>query len=150
MCRFNFNPIPFSVTMRQQVVDRKHTNTSCSKSWNNSNSFGVTFSKWSQMWLHGPLARNAKLRVAYAPGIPGMFSHHRGLAFPKCVSHVQWCMPGSLTSGFLSSRWRGKHSGLFRRMGNPQLYLSGKRPIIEVKGRWCISHTKNRYILYRL
>ena len=28
------------------------------------------------------------------------FPHHCGLAIPICVTHVPWCMPGSLTSGF--------------------------------------------------
>ena len=45
-----------------------------------------------------------------------------------CVTHVPWCMPGSLTSGFLWSRWRGKHFRHSRRIRNPQLYVSGKRP----------------------
>ena len=53
---------------------------------------------------------------------PGM--HHA-----KCVTHVPWCMPGSLTSGFLWSQWRGKRSRHLRRMRNPQVCLSGKRPI---------------------
>ena len=53
--------------------------------------------------LHGPLARYAKLRVAHAPGMPGTFSPpprvsdldmHHG----TCVTHVPWCMPGSLTT----------------------------------------------------
>ena len=44
-----------------------------------------------------------------------------------CVTHVPWCMPGSLTGGFLWCGWRGKHS---RRMRNPQFYVSGKRPIV--------------------
>ena len=46
-----------------------------------------------------------------------------------CMTHVPWCMPGSLTSGFLWSRWRGKRSRHSRRMRNPQIYVSGKRPI---------------------
>ena len=46
-----------------------------------------------------------------------------------CVTHVPWCMPGSLTSGFLWSRWRGKRSRHSRRMRNPQFYVSGKRPM---------------------
>ena len=33
------------------------------------------------------------------------FPRHRGLA-----THVPWCMPGSLTSSFLWSQWRGKRS----------------------------------------
>ena len=60
-----------------------------------------------------------------------------------CMTHVPWYMPGSLTSGFLSSRWRGKLSRQYflwsrwrgkrsrhsRRMRNPQFYVSGKRPM---------------------
>ena len=43
-----------------------------------------------------------------------------------CVTHVPWCMPGSLTSGFLRSRWRGKHSRHSLRMRNTQFPTSGK------------------------
>ena len=46
-----------------------------------------------------------------------------------CATHVPWCMPGSLTSGFLWSRWRGKRSRHSRCMRNPQFYVSGKRPM---------------------
>ena len=46
-----------------------------------------------------------------------------------CVTHVLWCMPRSLTSGFLWSRWRGKCSRHSRCMRSPQLYVSGKMPI---------------------
>ena len=45
-----------------------------------------------------------------------------------CVTHVSWCIPRTLTSGFLWSQWRGKRSRHSRRMHNPQFYLSGKRP----------------------
>ena len=54
---------------------------------------------------NGPFTRYVKLRVAHAPGMPGKFSPppqisdsdmHHG----TCVTHVPWCMPGSLTSGF--------------------------------------------------
>ena len=50
-----------------------------------------------------------------------------------CVTHVPWCMPGSLTSGFLWSRWRGKRSRHSRRMRNPQFCVSGKRPMGNLK-----------------
>ena len=40
-----------------------------------------------------------------------------------CVTHVSWCMSGSLTSGFLWSRWRGKCTRHSRRMGNPQFHV---------------------------
>ena len=46
-----------------------------------------------------------------------------------CVTHVPWCMSGSLTWGFHWSRWRGKRSRHSRRMRNPQFYVSGKRPM---------------------
>ena len=48
-----------------------------------------------------------------------------------CATHVPWCMSGSLTGGFLWSRWRGKRYEHSRRMRmrNPQFYVSGKRPM---------------------
>ena len=75
-----------------------------------------------------------KLRVAHAPGMPGTFSPpprvsdsdmHHG----TCVTHEAWCIPGSLSSGFLWSRRRGKHSRYSRRMRIPQFYVSGERPM---------------------
>ena len=84
--------------------------------------------------LNGPLARYVKLRVAHAPGMPGTFSPPRRVCDPDmhhgtCVTHVLWCMPGSLTSGFLWSWWRGKRSRHSRRMRNRQYYVPGKRPM---------------------
>ena len=46
-----------------------------------------------------------------------------------CITHVPWCMPGSLTSGFLWSRLWGKRSRHSRRMRNPRFCVSGKRPM---------------------
>ena len=81
-----------------------------------------------------PVTRYVKLRVAHAPGIPGTFflpitrvndpDMHRG----TCLTHVPWCMSGSLTSDFFW-KWRGKRSHHFRCMRNPQFYISGKRPM---------------------
>ena len=84
------------------------------------------------LWSH--LIRYAKLRVAHAPGILGTFSPPPKFSDPDmhhgtCVTHVSWCMPGSLTSGFLWSRWRGKRSRHSRRMRNPQFCVSDKRPM---------------------
>ena len=83
---------------------------------------------------HGPPTRYVKLRVAHAQGMPGTFSQaprvsNLGMHYGTCVTHVPWCMLGSLTSGFLWSRWRGKRSRHSRRMRNPPFYVSGKRPI---------------------
>ena len=85
---------------------------------------------------HGPLDRYVKLRVVHAPGMPGKLSpppwvSHPDLQNGTCVTHVLGCMPGSLTSGFLWSRWRGKRSRHSRRMRNKHFYVSGKRPTAE-------------------
>ena len=40
------------------------------------------------------------------------FPRHRRLAIPTCVTHVPWCMLGSLTSGFLWSQWWRKVPGI--------------------------------------
>ena len=55
---------------------------------------------------HGPLTRYAKLRVAHASGMPGTFFPRLRVSDPDMhhgagVTHVQWCMPGSLMSDFL-------------------------------------------------
>ena len=95
--------------------------------------------------IHGPLVRYVKLWVAHAPTMLGMFSPPPRVSDPNkdhgtCVTHVPWCMPGSLTNGFLWSRWRAKHS---RRMRNPQFYISGKRPIIKHFDVWDICDILN-------
>ena len=84
---------------------------------------------------HGPIKRYVNLRVAHAPGTPGTFSPIPRFSDPDmhhgtCVTHVPWCMPRSLTRGFLRSRWRGKCSRHSRRMRNSQFYVSGKRPMM--------------------
>ena len=48
-----------------------------------------------------------------------------------CEMHVPWCMPGSLNSCSLWSRWRGKGSRHSRRMRNPQFCVSGKRRMVR-------------------
>ena len=50
---------------------------------------------------------------AHAPGMPGTFSPSPQVSDPDmhhgtCVTHVPWCMPGSLTSSFLWNRRRGE------------------------------------------
>ena len=84
--------------------------------------------------LNGPLTRCIKSRVAHAPGMPGTFSPPPRVSDPDMhhgtwMTHVPWCMPGSLTSGFLGIRCRGKRSRHSRRMRNPQFCVSGKWPM---------------------
>ena len=50
------------------------------------------------------------------------FPHHRGLVIPTCMS-------GSVTSGFLWSRWGGKRSRHSRCMRNSLFCVCGKRPM---------------------
>ena len=90
--------------------------------------FVMTSECMDRLW-YGPVTRYVKLWVTHAPGT---FSPPPRVSDPDmhhgtCVTHVPWCMPGSLTSGFLWSRWRGKRSQHSRRMRNPQFYVSGKR-----------------------
>ena len=85
-----------------------------------------------------PPAIYVKLRVAHAPGMPGTFSPPPLIGDPDMhhgtrVTHVPWCMPGSLTSGFLWSRWREKRSRHSRCNHNRQFYVSGKRPIVRMQ-----------------
>ena len=54
-----------------------------------------------------------KIAGAHAPGMPGTFSPSSQVSDPDmhhgtCVTHVPWCMPGSLTSGFLWNWRRGE------------------------------------------
>ena len=54
-------------------------------------------------WANGPLVRYVKLRVAHALGMPETFSQPSRISDPDmhqgtCVTHVPWCMPGSLIS----------------------------------------------------
>ena len=81
--------------------------------------------------VNGPLARYVKL-----PEKPGTFSPPPRVSNPDmhhgtCVTHVHWCMPRTLTSGFCWSGWRGKRSQHSQRMHKPQFYVSGKRPMVR-------------------
>ena len=75
-----------------------------------------------------------KIASCVCPGNAGTFSSPPRVSNPDmhhgtCVTHVLWCMPGSLiiTSGFNWSQWRGKRYRHSRRMRNPQFYVSGKK-----------------------
>ena len=66
------------------------------------------FRQWASYQIHN-------IAGAHAPEMPGTFSPQPRVSDPDmhhgtCVTHVPWCMPGSLASGyrFLWSRPRGK------------------------------------------
>ena len=90
---------------------------------------------WTQILSHASQWASCQIRkiaVAHAPGMPGTFSLPPRVSDPDlhhgtCVTPVPWCMLGSLTSGFLWSRWRGKRSLFSWLMLHQQFYASGKR-----------------------
>ena len=68
-----------------------------------------------------------KIAGTHAPGMPGMFSPPPRVSDPDihhgtCVTHVPWYMPGSLTSGFLWSRRRGKTFPAFSALRQQSFY----------------------------
>ena len=65
-----------------------------------------------------------------------------------CVTHVQRCMPGSLTSGFLWNRWRGKRFRHSRRMLNGHFTYLARDPFTNaspVHGGICVLQGFNKY-----
>ena len=105
----------------------------CERSWQGTQL--VT----SECLQHGPLVRYVKLRERFPPPRVSDPDMHHG----TYVTHVPWCMPGSLISGFPWRRWREKRSRHSRRMPNPQFYISGKRHMVifyqsSWRARWVI------------
>ena len=81
---------------------------------------------------HCACAGNAG-NVSQPPRVSDPDMHH-----DTCVTLVPWCMLGSLTSGFLWSRWREKRSRHSRCMRNQQFYVTDKRPM-ETYCNWNLS-----------
>ena len=86
----------------------------------------IVNTKRCKIVLHESLDRYANMWVAHAPGMPGTLSPPPRVSDPDihhgtCVTHVTWCMPGSLISGLLWRRWRGKR---YRHFWRNFAYLS--------------------------
>ena len=71
------------------------------------------FHFWSTESYSGPNTRAScrirRIAGCNAPGLPGTFSPTPRVSYPDvhhgtCVTHVLWCIPGSLTNGFLWCR----------------------------------------------
>ena len=106
---WNFKPLGIILCMRPANERRRYNVMSALIGWAHALNAPCTFVTW-----HGPLARYVKLWFAHAPGMPGTFSPPPQVSDPDmqhgtCVTHVPWCIPGSLISGFLWSRWRGRN-----------------------------------------
>ena len=68
-----------------------------------------------------------KIAGAHAPGMPGTFPPSSQVSDPDmhhgtCVTHVPWCMPGSLTSGFLWNWRRGETFPAFPAHAQPAIF----------------------------
>ena len=100
---------------------------------------------------YGPFTRYVILRVAHVPGMPGTFSPLPRFSDPDmhhgtCVTHVPWCMSGSLTSRFLWSRPRGKTFPAFPVQAEPAILRIWQEAHeisflnVDNKARWESSH----------
>ena len=83
---------------------------------------------WQPQMHHQPWAscQIREIAGAHAPGMPRTFSPPPRVRDPDmhhgtCVTHVPWCMPGSLTSGFLWNRRRGKTFPAFPAHAQPAI-----------------------------
>ena len=93
--------------------------------WHHDGRYGVSnHLRLDCLFNHSLECRSKKLSKLRVTGLCG----DRWIPRTK-GTHVLWCMPGSLTSGFLWSRRPGKCSRHSRRMRNPHFYVTGKRPI---------------------
>ena len=87
--------------------------------------------------------------MAHAPGLPGTFPRHGlqtkplvndpGMHRGAWVTHVPWCLSGSLTRG--GGEKRSRHS---RCMRNPQFYVPGMRPMHRLTV--CLPHVAARWL----
>ena len=103
--------------------------------WQQYNHTLPRYSSGAHIW-HGPLTRYVKLLVPHAAGKAITFSQSTQVGDPNIhhitwFTHVPWCLPGSLTSGFLRSRRRGKQPGIPRA-------CTTRNFIYLVRGPWLI------------
>ena len=94
--------------------------------------------------INGFLTRYVNLRVTHAPGMPGTFSPPPQASDPNmhhgtCVTHVPWCSPGSITSGILRNRCRGKRSRHSRHMRSTQFCVRGPWNHVSISNTQLIS-----------
>ena len=85
---------------------------------------GTPWAYWQIRTIAGCACSGNAGNVFPSPRVSDPDLHHG-----TCVTLVPWCMPRSLSSGFLWSRWRGKRSRHPLRMRNPQFCVSSKRPV---------------------
>ena len=85
--------------------------------------------------------RECRERFPCQPRVSSPDMHHG-----TCVTHVPWCMPGSLTSGFLWSRWRGKRSDIPCTCAHRSFAYLARGPWNQTNN-WC--HQTRYYIFWK-
>ena len=97
-------------------------------------------------FMHGSLARYVKSWVAHATGMPGTFSPPPRVSDPDmhygtCVTHVPWCMPGSLISVFCFEVSGGENVPGFPGACAPailRIWQEAHACILRTRPRWVI------------
>ena len=112
-----------TLDLKYMYLQIQHTCHKCTILWHSDD---LTICHGLQ--LHSPWAscQIRKIAGAHAPGMPGTFSLSPHVSDPDmhhgtCVTHVPWCMPGSLTSGFLWNRRQGKTFPAFPAHAQPAI-----------------------------
>ena len=101
----------------------------------------LLLSEATNIRIHEPLTRYVKLRVAHAPRMPATFSPLPRVSDPDmshgtCVTHVPWCMPGSLTSGFLYVGGGQNIPGIPGTSATNNLTYLVRGPCVNLSGNW--------------
>ena len=104
---------------RQQWVNPQGSRLACTRTLTTEDTRIHRPCQWASCQIR-------KIAGAHAPGMPGMFSPSPQVSDPNmhhgtCVTHVPWCMPGSLTSGFLWNRRRGETFPAFPAHAQPAI-----------------------------
>ena len=112
---WSISPIFFRVTLLALEQTYEHASKVILKNVHKYN----TYIEWASCQIR-------KMPGAHAPGMPGTFSPLPQVSDPDmhhgtCVTHVPWCMSGSLTSGFLWNRRRGKTFPAFPAHAQPAI-----------------------------
>ena len=135
--------LAFQMFQAAILVNWGALNTQSTPSWRNNNvnrascisNYPHLDHLFNRLCAHyGPLNRYVKLRVAYAPGMPGTFSSpptSKKTASQRsrhASRHVRHARP-LMHVGIANPQWQGKRFRYSQRVRNPQFYVSGKRPM---------------------
>ena len=84
---------------------------------------------WFKMWTSDQMRKIAGC-ICTGNVLPTAWVNDPDMHHGTCVTHVPWCMSGSLTNGFLLKSVAGKKFSAFPSHAQPSILLTGKRPMI--------------------